>query len=149
MFSGFIGTYYISIDQKGRLSIPAKFRETLNSKYGNQLILTKFDNSISAYPAEEWVALEEKRKSLSTMKKDVRDYMRLLYSFAAECNLDKQGRILIPAPLRESVSLDGEAAVIGMSNKIEIWNRNIWDSFLKENKEKYEDIAEGLSELGF
>ena len=149
MFVGFIGTYYINIDQKGRLNIPAKFKEILGSKYSNQLILTKFDHSITAYPAEEWAALEEKRKELPTLKKDVRDYMRLLYSFAAECNLDKQGRILIPAPLRESVSLDGEAAVVGMSNKIEIWNRKMWDSFLSENKEKYEDIAEGLSELGF
>lgn len=145
----FIGTYHINIDQKGRLSIPAKFREVLNSKYSNRLVLARFDNCIVAYPTEEWLVLEEKTKSLPTMKKNVRTFMRLLYSGAAECSLDKQGRILIPPSLRNSISLDGEVVVVGILNKIEIWNREMWNSFLEESKEKFEDIAEELSELGF
>ena len=75
--------------------------------------------------------------------------MRLLYSGAAECSLDKQGRILIPPSLRNSISLDGEVVVVGILNKIEIWNKEIWETFLSESKEKFEDIAEELSELGF
>ncbi|HUU50181.1 MAG TPA: division/cell wall cluster transcriptional repressor MraZ [Nitrospinota bacterium] len=145
----FIGTYYVNLDKKGRLNIPAKFREILNSKYSNRLILINFDNCIVAYPTEEWLILEEKTKSLPTMKKDVRTFMRLLYSGAAECSTDKQGRILIPSYLRESISLDAEAVIIGILNKMEIWSKNMWDSFFEESKEKFEDIAEGLSELGF
>lgn len=145
----FIGTYHINIDQKGRLNIPAKFREVLNSKYSNRLVLARFDNCIVAYPTEEWLVLEEKTKSLPTMKKNVRTFMRLLYSGAAECSLDKQGRILIPPSLRNSISLDGEVVVVGILNKIEIWNKEMWGSFLEESKEKFEDIAEELSELGF
>lgn len=145
----FIGTYYVNLDRKGRLNIPAKFREILSSKYSNRLILTNFDNCIVAYPTEEWLILEEKTKSLPTMKKDVRTFMRLLYSSAAECSTDKQGRILIPSSLRESISLDAEAVIIGILNKMEIWSKNMWNSFLEESKEKFEDIAEGLSELGF
>ena len=97
----FRGRFEHTIDGKGRLSIPSKFRETLSVRGENELILTDFDSCLTAYPRDEWRELEEKMKKLSMIQKDVRNFLRLFYSSATEAPLDSQGRILIPPQMRE------------------------------------------------
>ncbi len=97
----FRGRFEHTIDDKGRLSIPSKIRDILSARGENELILSDFDSCLAAYPREEWRQLEEKIKRLSTIHRDVRDYLRLFYSSATDVPLDSQGRILIPPAMRE------------------------------------------------
>ncbi|HLG22874.1 MAG TPA: division/cell wall cluster transcriptional repressor MraZ, partial [Candidatus Manganitrophaceae bacterium] len=97
----FLGRFQHAIDSKGRLSIPVKFREVLNShSNGTVIITTDFDRCLTAYPLQEWNLIAEKVKKLPMMDKGVKNFLRFFYSWASECLLDKQGRILIPPPLR-------------------------------------------------
>src|SRR3989339_9883 len=139
----FIGQSLQSIDSKGRLSIPSKFREILNSKYGGKLILTYLEPYIVAYPIEERIG------HLSTMQKEVVDIVRIIYSNASECSLDNQGRILIPPTLREFARLQKDVAVLGIRNKIEIWSKDKWDEFREGVKEKVKALPDKLMEIGF
>ena len=145
----FIGQSLQSIDSKGRLSIPSKFREILNSKYGGKLILTYLEPYIVAYPAEEWMGIEERIGHLSTMQKEIVDIIRIIYSNASECSLDNQGRILIPPTLREFAGLQKDVAVLGIRNKIEIWSKDKWDEFREGVKEKVKALPDKLMEIGF
>ena len=146
----FSGKYQHNIDQKGRLSIPAKFRDILNHKYASEtLILTRFlDNCIVAYPLAEWKRIEEKAQDLSTMKKDVRTFLRLFYANAIEINIDAQGRILISPSLRDYAKLSKEIILIGFLNKIEIWSKEEWEHFESQNHNNLEELAENIPELG-
>jgi MraZ protein len=145
----FIGQSLQNIDSKGRLSIPSKFREILNSKYSGRLILTYFEPYIVAYPTEEWTGIEEKLRQLPTIQKDIRDFIRIIYSNASECSLDNQGRILIPTTLRDFAGLQKEVAMIGIMNKIEIWGKDKWDEFKKGAREKARALPDKLMEVGF
>ena len=146
----FSGKYQHNIDQKGRLSIPAKFRDILSHKYGSDtLILTRFlDNCIVAYPLAEWKKIENKAQDLSTMKKDVRTFLRLFYANATEINIDAQGRILIPPTLRDFAKLGKEIVLVGFLNKIEIWSKEEWECFENQNHNNLEELAENIPELG-
>ncbi len=145
----FIGQSIQSIDSKGRLSIPSKFREIINTKYSGKLILTYFEPNIVAYPTEEWMGMEEKLRQIPTMQKDLRDFIRMIYSNASECSLDNQGRILVPTTLRDFGGLQKEVALIGIMNKIEIWSKDRWDEFNEGNKEKAKLLPDKLMEIGF
>ena len=135
----FIGEYSHSIDKKSRIIIPAKFRSDL----GNTFILTKgLDNCLFIYPEDEWVILENKLKTLPLTRKDARAFVRFFFSGATECELDKQGRILIPNSLKK------EATIIGVSNRVEIWSRDEWEDYNNDDDLSYENIAEKMSELG-
>lgn len=141
----FIGEYSHSIDKKSRIIIPAKFRSDL----GNTFILTKgLDNCLFIYPEDEWVILENKLKSLPLTRKDARAFVRFFFSGATECELDKQGRILIPNSLKKHAKLDKEATIIGVSNRVEIWSRDEWEDYNNDDDLSYENIAEKMSELG-
>lgn len=141
----FIGEYQHSIDSKGRVIIPSKFREDL----GESFILTKgLDNCLFVYPMNEWRNLEEKLKSLPLTRKDARAFVRFFFAGATECTLDKQGRILIPANLREHCKLKSEAVIIGVSNRVEIWSKEMWESYNENEDLSYESIAEKMAELG-
>jgi MraZ protein len=144
----FRGRYEHSIDGKGRLSIPSRFREALARRRQKVLILTHFDSCVAAYPLDEWRQLEERIRKQSTLQKDIRAFLRLFYSGAMETAVDGQGRILIPPPLREKAGLAREVMIVGVLNKIEIWSKARWEEFLAGSPVTFEDVAARLAELG-
>ncbi|MEG0770517.1 MAG: division/cell wall cluster transcriptional repressor MraZ [Clostridia bacterium] len=137
-----IGQYQHSIDIKGRLIVPAKFREDL----GDTFIVTKgLDNCLFIFHFDEWKALEAKIRELPFSK--ARDLQRFFFSGAIEVELDKQGRILLPQVLRDYASLTKDITVIGAQNRAEIWNSDMWNS---QNEALSNDrIAEVMEQLGF
>jgi MraZ protein len=137
----FMGQFQHCLDQKGRLIIPSKFRELL----GQSFVLTKgLDACLFVYPKDEWVVLEQKLKTLPFTQKDARAFIRFFFAGAVEAEMDKQGRILIPPQLREHAHIDKDAVIIGVSNRVEIWSQEQWDSYSAEAAVSYEDIAEKL-----
>ncbi|MEK6577160.1 MAG: division/cell wall cluster transcriptional repressor MraZ [Nitrospirota bacterium] len=145
----FIGSFRHNIDSKGRVSIPVRFRETLQGRFEECLIVTTdFDGCLAGYPKEEWQMIAEKAKSLPMMQKEVKEFMRFFYSWAVECSLDKQGRILIPPELREYAKFNKELILIGMNNKIEFWDIARWKENQKIDSKNLEKIGETLASLG-
>ena len=141
----FIGEHQHTLDEKGRIIIPSKFRADL----GLEFVMTKgLDNCLFIYPKSEWEILEAKLKTLPLTSKDARAFVRFFFSGASESTLDKQGRVLIPSNLREHSRLDKEAVIIGVSTRIEIWSKDHWDNYIDEDNLSYESIAESMAELG-
>ncbi|HHT68002.1 MAG TPA: division/cell wall cluster transcriptional repressor MraZ [Firmicutes bacterium] len=141
----FMGEYHHGLDAKGRLIIPAKFREEL----GEGAVITRgLDNCLFLFPQEEWSILESKLKALPLTKSDARQFVRFLFSGATECELDKQGRINLPPNLREFASIEKDAVVIGVSSRVEIWSKERWESYVDDAEESFEDIAENIVDLG-
>ena len=139
----FMGEYSHSIDTKGRLIIPAKFRELL----GEEFVLTKgLDGCLSIYPMDEWNAFEEKLKALPLTNKNARTFSRFFVAGATACELDKQGRILVPATLREFAGLEKDVVLTGSLNRIEIWSKAKWIE--NSNYDDMDSIAEGMQEMG-
>ena len=114
-----MGEYQHNIDAKGRLIVPSKFREELGEKF---VVTRGMDGCLFGYPLNEWSQLEAKLQEMPLAKKDARTFVRFFYSAATECEIDKQGRINIPANLRTHASLEKGCVVIGVSNRIEIWS---------------------------
>ncbi|MDT1958044.1 division/cell wall cluster transcriptional repressor MraZ [Carnobacterium divergens] len=141
-----MGEFKHNIDAKGRLIMPAKFREDLGEKF---IITRGMDGCLFGYPEKEWTTLEEKLKQLPLAKKDARAFTRFFYSAATECELDKQGRINIPQTLREHAELDKVCHVIGVSDRIEIWSQDRWEKFSEEAEESFDEIAESMIDFGF
>ncbi|MCX7884125.1 MAG: division/cell wall cluster transcriptional repressor MraZ [Caloramator sp.] len=140
----FIGEYQHALDAKNRIIIPSKFREEL----GNIFVITKgLDGCLYCYPMEEWKKLEEKLKSLPLTNKDARAFVRFFFSGAADIEADKQGRALIPQNLIEYAGIVKDIVSIGVSTRIEIWSKEKWDEYNKQNID-YEEIAEKMSNLG-
>lgn len=141
----FMGEYQHSLDAKGRLIIPAKFREEL----GLSAVMTRgLDNCLFLFPQSEWEILEEKLKSLPLTKATARQFVRFFFSGATECDLDKQGRIIVPQNLRDYANVEKDATVIGVSNRIEIWSTEDWNAYMAKAEDAYEEIAENIVELG-
>ncbi|WP_027107368.1 division/cell wall cluster transcriptional repressor MraZ [Ligilactobacillus ceti] len=137
----FMGEYRHTIDSKGRMIIPAKFREEL----GTTFVVTRgMDGCLFGYPMDEWQVLEAKLKKLPLTKKDARAFVRFFYSAAIECELDKQGRINIPKALREHAQLTKKSVVVGVSDRIEIWSQERWDAFAESAEENFDEIAEKM-----
>ena len=140
----FTGEYQHTIDEKGRLIMPAKFREVL----GESFILTKgLDGCLFVYPQDEWKILEDKLKRLPFTNKDARAFARFFFSGAVECETDKQGRILITGNLREYSSLNKDVVVIGVGTRIEIWSKDVWANYSVETENNYEELAEKMVDL--
>lgn len=140
----FMGEYHHSIDNKGRMIVPSKFRDDL----GEMFIITRgLDQCLFGYPLSEWAQIEEKLKGLPLTKKDARAFTRFFFSGATESELDKQGRINIPAPLLQYAKLEKECVVLGVSNRIEIWSKQIWEDYFSESEESFAEIAENM--IGF
>jgi MraZ protein len=144
----FRGRFEHTIDSKGRVSIPVKFRELLTEKYDDRLILTNFDRCLVAYPYEEWRVLEDKVSSLSMVKKEVKSFQRFFISGAVECPIDKLGRILIPPTLRNYAQLGKDVVFAGMLKKFEIWGMERWLEEIKRSEEDFEGIGSALADLG-
>lgn len=140
----FMGEYQHAVDAKGRLIVPAKFREAL----GETFVVTRgLDHCLFGYPMNEWRKLEEKLKDLPMTKKDTRAFARFFFSGATEVEIDKQGRINLPSTLITHAHLEKECVVLGVSNRIEIWAKDAWESYFKESEESFNDIAENM--IGF
>ena len=139
----FIGEYSHTIDTKGRLIVPAKFREGL----GEHFMVTKgFDGCLYAYDNKAWEEMAEKINSLPQSRRDARRMARFFLAGAAEAEYDKQGRILLPGPLRKHADLTREVVLVGAGNRVEIWDAARWAA---EEPDSVEDMAESLGELGF
>ena len=140
----FMGEYAHNIDKKGRIIIPAKFREELKET----VIITRgLDGCLSVYTKEQWLLIYEQLQKLKKKKKDARMFVRMMTSKAAECEFDAQGRILIPSSLVQLADLQKECMVIGAGNHIEIWAKERWVIVEEESDEAFEDIAENLTEF--
>ncbi|MGX6978502.1 division/cell wall cluster transcriptional repressor MraZ [Vagococcus elongatus] len=142
----FMGEYKHNIDAKGRLIMPAKFREELGEKF---IVTRGLDGCLFGYPLNEWTHLEEKLKELPLAKKDARTFVRFFYSAATECEIDKQGRINIPQTLRHHAELEKSCVVIGVSDRIEIWSEEKWQTFSEDAEENYNELAESMIDFGF
>ncbi len=136
-----MGEYHHTIDLKGRMIVPSKFREGL----GETFVLTRgLDQCLFGYPMSEWKQIEEKLKALPLTKKDARAFTRFFFSGATECELDKQGRVNIATPLLQYAKLEKECVVIGVSNRIELWSKSIWENYVAEQEDSFEEIAENM-----
>lgn len=141
----FMGQYQHSIDAKGRLIVPAKFREDL----GEHFVVTKgLDNCLFAYPREEWKVFEEKLKQLPLTNTGARKFVRFFFAGAVECELDNQGRIMVPTHLREYAGLKKDIVSIGVNNRIEIWNKESWNSYSNEEDYISNELAFEMENLG-
>ncbi|HEY76048.1 MAG TPA: division/cell wall cluster transcriptional repressor MraZ [Thermoflexia bacterium] len=140
----FLGQYIHTIDEKGRLTIPAKFRGSLSAG----LVITRWlDRCLVIYPMETWRSVRERISSLPMTDQNARDFRRLVYSGAMDTVPDGQGRINIPQPLREYAGLDGQAVIVGCDTYIEIWSPEAWEE-VQARVEQSEDNAERWASLG-
>ena len=143
MIAMFMGEYNHTIDTKGRLIIPSQFRDVL----GDEFVVTKgLDGCLFVYDNAEWTAFEEKLKALPLMNKDSRKFVRFFLAGAANVEVDKQGRILLPSVLREFAALDKDVVLIGVGARIEIWSKDRWNDASEYND--MDDIAEHMADLG-
>lgn len=139
----FMGEYNHTIDAKGRLIVPAKFREAL----GDEFVVTRgLDDCLFVFPNEGWKVFEEKLSALPVANKNARRFARFFLSGAATVELDKQGRILIPTTLREYGALEKEVVFIGVANRVEIWSKERWEN--SAVMDDMDEIAESMDELG-
>ncbi len=140
-----IGEFEHSLDAKGRLIMPAKLRESI----GDSFVVTKgLDGCLFAFSITEWNNFEEKLKSLPLSNKNSREFTRFFLSGATECEIDKQGRFLIPNNLREAANLLKEIVIIGVGTRIEIWDKEKWKAYNSDENISVEDIAENMTMLG-
>lgn len=141
----FIGEYNHSVDTKGRMNVPAKFREDL----GERFYMTKgLDNCLFMFPEAEWRVFEEKLKTLPLTNRNARAFVRLFFAGATECTLDKQGRVNIPQTLRDHGQITKEVIVIGVGTRVELWSESNWTEYNDPDNISYDDIAEQMAELG-
>ena len=137
-----MGEFHHNLDAKGRLILPAKIRENLGEKF----IITKgIDKCLFVYPLNEWVSIIQKYRELPNTK-EARDFMRFFLSGASECEFDRLGRINISEPLLKYASLNRECVIIGVNERLEIWNKDLWDNFVLENEKNFSNIADHLFE---
>ncbi|ADQ07629.1 MraZ protein [Caldicellulosiruptor acetigenus I77R1B] len=140
-----IGEYKHVVDSKGRIILPSKFREEL----GERFILTKgLDNCLFGYSLKEWAVLEEKLKKLPLTSKEARTFLRFFFAGACECEVDKQGRVLIPQNLREYAGIQKEVFIIGVMTRIEIWSEDNWLKEMTNENLSVDRIAQKMEELG-
>ena len=140
----FMGEYAHNIDRKGRLIMPAKFREEL----GEHVVVNRgLDGCLYVYTVEQWQQVYQKLSTLPSTNKDARMYQRMMLSKAAECEMDSQGRILIPSSLIALAGLEKECLIIGVANHLEIWPKDRWEALEEEKSAYFEESAEHLSEI--
>lgn len=141
----FIGEYSHSLDAKGRLALPAKFRKDLK---GGAVVTKGLDNCLVVYSKAEWNKLAEKLAALPISQSNTRAFSRLMLAGAMDVDLDKQGRIVLPEYLRKYAVLGKKAIIAGLFNRLEIWEEKRWDEYRSNMEESSNEIAEQLGELG-
>ncbi|MBC7344110.1 MAG: division/cell wall cluster transcriptional repressor MraZ [Clostridia bacterium] len=141
----FMGEYVHVIDSKGRLIVPSRFREGL----GDRFVATRgLDSCLFLFPKPEWDLLETRLKALPLSRPEARAFTRFLFAGAHECELDRQGRILLPPLLREYAGLEKEAVFIGVGNRVEVWEKERWEKYRQQAAQTYEQVAEKLVDFG-
>ena len=140
-----IGEYEHNIDAKGRLIMPAKLKDDIGEKF---VITQGLDGCLFVYSQNEWKNFEEKLRTFPLTNKDARALKRFFLARATECEIDKQGRFLIPNNLREYATLEKEINIIGVGTRIEIWNRESWKKYSSSENISADDIAENMTMLG-
>ena len=144
----FYGEYLHSIDRKGRLILPAKFREVAKANFIERFFLTRgLDKCLFMFSEEEWRSQETKFKALSITKQQVRTFNRLYFSGAGEVIADKQGRILLPLYLKDYAQIKKDVVLVGVSNRIEIWAKDKWQEFYGGSQPSFEEISEKLLDI--
>lgn len=139
----FMSEYNHTVDAKGRLIMPAKFREAL----GEEFVVSKgMDGCLFVYANEDWKAFEQKLTALPVISKESRQFTRFFLAGAAQVELDKQGRILLPAVLREFAGLEKEVVLVGVGTRIEIWSKDRWDAINEDDN--MDAIAAAMESLG-
>ncbi len=141
----FYGEYKHSLDNKGRVIIPAKFREIFKEQYVEKFFITRgLEQCLFVFTEETWKTQEKKFRDMPFTKGDSRKFNRLFFSGAVDVVCDKQGRILIPDYLKEYAAIEEAVVIIGVSDRIEIWSKDKWKEFFEGNKGQFEDLAEKL-----
>lgn len=141
----FMGEFEHSLDEKGRLAIPARFR----TRFAEGLVITRgLDHCLFVYTLPEWQSLADRLGKLPLTKSDARAFSRMLFSGAMECQLDSQGRIVVPAYLRQYAGLAGLAVILGVNNRLEIWDKASWEAARAEVELRGGELAEQLTVLG-
>jgi len=141
----FIGEYIYSIDEKKRLAIPAKFRQVL----GQKAVVTRgLDNCLVIYPLKEWQKLAKKLENLPTSRGDARSFVRIMLAGACDVQFDKLGRVLIPDYLKNYACFKKNVAILGLSNRIELWSEERWREYKQKTEVSVDEMAERLKELG-
>jgi MraZ protein len=144
----FRSRYEHTIDAKGRLSVPARFREVLTERYDDRLVLTNYDRCLVAYPYPEWQVIEEKLASLSMASPEVTAFTRFFISGATECEIDKLGRILVPQVLRDYARLEKEVVIAGQLKKFEIWSKPLWEEEISSSRAQLSSLRGAVAQLG-
>lgn len=141
----FIGEYSHSLDIKGRLAVPARFRKRLSQ---GAVVTRGLDNCLFLYPQKEWLKLAEKLASLPISQAKSRAFARLMLAGAMDVKIDRQGRILIPDYLRQYAGLQKQTVIAGLYNRLEIWDQEIWNKYKTKTEKDSGEIAEAMGELG-
>ncbi len=146
----FRGSSSHTLDDKGRIIIPTRFRNIIQTGGGNALMLTQRDHCLYGYTMNEWSKLEEDIKSMANMSDSFRRFLRIFVGSAQECTLDKQGRVLIPQSLREYGGLEKEIVLVGVLNHFEIWSQDNWtmENELLEKDMQQVEVRNEIAKLG-
>lgn len=140
-----IGQYNLTLDERGRITIPSKFRDSILGDF----VLTKgLDNCVFLYPKNEWERITSKLKELPLSNKNARAFLRNFYSGAVTSSIDKQGRVLLPQNLRDHAEMEKELVIIGLDTRAEIWAQDKWEEFNSQEGLSYEEQAQTLDQLG-
>lgn len=140
--SSFKGSYTYSVDDKGRVNLPAKLRKYVSPEVNDTFVITRgFERCLFVYPIDEWNKLEQNLRNLSSYNQDHRRFVRALLELASESQLDAQGRLSIPQELREYASIRSEVRVIGTLDKIELWDPAVYEEYKQAQPDSYETIA--------
>ncbi len=137
----FMGEYHHSLDDKGRLIIPSKFRDELGEKF---IVTRGLENCLFVYPYSTWQKIVSKLESLPFTKRDAREFNRFFLSGATEVEFDRQGRVNLPSPLLGYANIVKESVVVGVGDRLEIWSKASWEGFFDTSLDKLSDIAENL-----
>ena len=143
----FTGNYTLNLDSKGRVNIPAKYKEVLESKYNDILFITTRSNYLTAYPQSVWDVLVNQVRQLSSLRKEVGEFKRLFLGSAQEVTI-KHGRILIPTNLRNHAGINKVAVLVGVDNTFEIWSQDRWNEFFQDKQESLDDLGDKLASFG-
>ena len=146
----FSGKYYYTVDPKGRIIIPAPFREIITSNYSSKLYITNapFDRCLFIYPMEEWNKLQEQIRTKPKSDEAIRFFLRRVIASATETEMDKQGRLLVPIALREDANINSNVVMAGQIERIELWDRSEWDVLFDPAKVDRKAIEEKLTMYG-
>jgi len=141
----FYGEFFHQIDRKGRLVLPSKIREAAKNNFIEKFFITRgLDKCLFMFGEDEWRSQEQKFKTMSFTKSEHRQFNRLFFSGAMEMIPDKQGRILIPQYLKDFAGVKRDIVVVGISNRVELWAKDVWDEFYQHSQSAFEEVSEKL-----